>query len=763
MEENRLKIEELERKLHELISRQQSFLQECTSIKAEINRLKNASSSVKNDVAASASKTETCSVPASPIIVSTPSQVTPERKPLQPSKSNLEKFIGENLINKVGIIITILGVGWGVKYSIDNQLISPTTRMILGYLFSSGLLGLSFYLKKRYENYSAVLLSGSMAMMYFITYFAHSSYGIIGKFPAFGLMVLFTIYTVAESLRYNRSVIAHIGLVGAYAVPFLLSDGSGKVVILFTYMAIINMGILFIAFKRYWKSLYYSAFAFTWLICIGWMITSYQAALSTAGLGFLSFFFVLFITAMLAYKIYRKEAYVRTDTLMISLNTIFYYILCLFIADRFDNGPFIFTCLLIAFHAALAFVLSKRKDVDSKLVHHIYGLAIALLVVVIPIKLNNEWVTISWSILALALVWIASTKKINSFRNLFQAVIAIAFISLLHDWSLHYSIDWSGRASNIFPSVLNSHFASSLVVALLFAACAYILFVRNKNIAEQKNTWLTSLVRITTSFFVLIALYGTFYHEINHYWMQMRLGINDTIYENISAQTDKMFIHFRSVWIINYTLVFGAFVFLVLQRLSKSKSILTASYVSSNLIMLVFLSVGLLNLSWLRLDYMKPLPYASDWNLYIRYFSFAYASLLIWTCYRHARQSENKAQTIKAFDFLLHITCLWALSAELLHWRELLGSSAADKTGLSILWGAYSLMLIVVGILQKKSYLRIAAMVWLGITLIKLFFYDLSELSTLSKTVVLVILGVVLLIISFLYNKYKAKIFGDEE
>ncbi len=763
MEENHLKIEELERKLQDLIRRQQSFLQECTSIQAEINRLKNTSPSVRNDATVSAIKTETKSASASLIAPSIAKQVAPERKPQQHSKSNLEKFVGENLINKVGIIITILGVGWGVKYSIDNQLISPLTRMMMGYLFSAGLLGLSYYLKKKYENYSAVLLSGSLAMMYFITYFAHSSYGIIGKFPAFGLMVLFTIYTVSESLRYNRSVIAHIGLVGAYAVPFLLSDGSGKVIVLFTYMAIINSGILFIAFKRYWKSLYYSAFAFTWLICIGWMITSYQSALSITGLGFLSFFFVLFMTAMLAYKIYRKEEYVRTDTLMLALNTIIYYILCLFIADRFDNGPFIFTCLLIAFHAALAFVLSKRKDVDSKLVHHIYGLAIMLVAVAIPIKLNDEWVTISWSMLALVLVWIASTKQINSYRNLFQSVIVIAFISLLNDWNVHYSTDWSGRASHPFPSVLNFHFASSLAVALLFAGCTYVLFVRNKTIAEQKNSWQTSLLSISTSAFVLIALYGTFYHEINHYWMQKLNTEYNSDPWGIISQTDKMFIHFRNVWIINYTLLFGAFVFLILQRLSKSKLILAASYISSNVIMLVFLSIGLLNLSWLRVDYAKPLPYASDWNLYTRYFSFAYAALLLWTCYRYARTSENKAQTIKAFDFLLHVTCLWLLSAELLHWRELLGSAAADKTGLSILWGAYSLMLIVVGIVQKKSYLRIAAMAWLGVTLIKLFFYDLSELSTLSKTVVLVILGVVLLTISFLYNKYKATIFGDED
>jgi len=63
--------------------------------------------------------------------------------------------------------------------------------------------------------------------------------------------------------------------------------------------------------------------------------------------------------------------------------------------------------------------------------------------------------------------------------------------------------------------------------------------------------------------------------------------------------------------------------------------------------------------------------------------------------------------------------------------------------------------LIVLGIWRKKKYLRIGAIALFGITLIKLFFYDLSQLDTIAKTVVFISLGVLLLIISFLYHKYK--------
>ena len=136
----------------------------------------------------------------------------------------MEKFIGENLISLIGIVVLILGVGIGAKYAIDNNWISPLTRIIIGYAFAFGLVGLALKVKGKYHNFSSVLISGGMAAMYFLTYFAYSPYGLISQLGAFGLMVMFTIFTVAAAFFYSRQVIAHIGLVGAYAVPFLLSN-----------------------------------------------------------------------------------------------------------------------------------------------------------------------------------------------------------------------------------------------------------------------------------------------------------------------------------------------------------------------------------------------------------------------------------------------------------------------------------------------------------------------------------------------------------
>jgi len=215
---------------------------------------------------------------------------------VESARQNLEEFIGENLISKIGILILLVGIGIGVKYSIDNNLISPLTRIILGYAFGFGLTGLAIWIRRKYHNFSAVLLSGGMSAMYFVTYFAYSLYGLLGQSSAFGLMVMFTIATVTAALIYNRQVIAHIGLVGAYAIPFLLSDNSGNYAFLFSYMAILNAGVLIISIKRAWNPIFYTASGFTWAIFLGWYASKYSApehfhlALIFLGVFFLTFY-----------------------------------------------------------------------------------------------------------------------------------------------------------------------------------------------------------------------------------------------------------------------------------------------------------------------------------------------------------------------------------------------------------------------------------------------------------------------------------------
>ena len=181
-------------------------------------------------------------------------------------------------------------------------------------------------------------------------------------------------------------------------------------------------------------------------------------------------------------------------------------------------------------------------------------------------------------------------------------------------------------------------------------------------------------------------------------------------------------------------------------------------------VMLVFLAAGLYVLSDLREAYLSQFQgeYYDKGMFYliIRYISFVFPIGLILVSHLYIHLDFLKHDLSTIFEIAVHISIIWILSSELIHWLDIYGSTDEYKLGLSILWGAYSVMMIILGIWKHKKYLRIMAIVIFGLTLLKLFFYDVSHLDTIPKTILFVSLGILLLIISFLYNKYKHIISG---
>ncbi|MNR21280.1 hypothetical protein D3C85_1381730 [compost metagenome] len=183
------------------------------------------------------------------------------------------------------------------------------------------------------------------------------------------------------------------------------------------------------------------------------------------------------------------------------------------------------------------------------------------------------------------------------------------------------------------------------------------------------------------------------------------------------------------------------------------------------MVILSFLASGLYILSELRETYLNPEKYfvIGSFNIGIRYLAFVFFALLIVQLYQLQRSGLIKKDIRTMLDYVVYISILWMISSELINILELMRADGSYKLGLSILWGVYSLFLIGLGLAKNKKHLRIGAMALFGITLVKLFFYDIAYLSTISKTVVFVSLGVLLLIISFLYNKYKHLIIDENE
>lgn len=777
------RIDQLRERLDVLLSRQMQFSKEIEALRQDIKKIQASESieipskqNAKKDIPVFTEQSRPKPIEETPppqeTIASQPKveKQQPIQKPRR--KSDLEKFIGENLISKIGIIIIVIGVGIGAKYSIENDLISPLTRIILGYVVGLGLIGFGMRLKQNYENLSAVLVSGAISILYFITFFAHSFYELIPQGVSFALMVLFTVFAVVAAINYNKQVIALLGLVGAYAVPYLLSDDSGNIVLLFCYMSIINIGILVLAFKKYWKSLYYAAFSLTWLIYFTWYALSYSANTQfSIALIFLSVFFISFYLTFLAYKLLKKEQFKMGNIAVLLMNSFIFFGMGYALLSNHTTGYQllgVFALVNAGVHFMVCAIIYKKKLADNNIFYLVSGLVLVFLTIAIPVQLDGNWVTLLWVAEALLLFWIGRSKAIPIYERLSYPLMLLAFFSLLQDWTVVYGNYYYLNDEQLTP-FFNIQFLSSLFFTVGFGV---ILFLNNKKkaIAEEVKThWTTSLFNYVIPAIFLFALYNTFRIEIATYWNNLYMLSEITLipdgetYERTLKNAN--YSDLEVIWNILYTLFFMSTVALFNIKKLKHQVLGYINLGLNSLSILVYLIGGLYVLSEMRVRYLQPelTPYfeSGSINIWLRYVSYIFVAFIVYACYRYLKAAFMKQRFKIGFDYLLHITILWTLSSELLHWLDIVGVTQTYKLGLSILLGVYALSLIVLGIFSSKKHLRMGGIVLFGITLLKLFFFDLTTLDTIGKTIVFVVLGVLLLISSYLYTKYKDKILDE--
>jgi hypothetical protein len=701
-------------------------------------------------------------------------------------ESGWEKFIGENLINKIGIVMLVISVGIGAKYSIENDLISPLTRIILGYIAGLGLVAFGIKLKEKYNNFSAVLVSGAIAIMYFITFAAYSFYGLIPQTFTFGLMVLFTIFAVVAAINYNKQVIAHIGLVGAYTVPFLLSNDSGNANVLFAYMAVINAGILGIAFFKYWKPLYYSSFIFTWLIYAIWLMDESGNEDIDTVMIFASVFFILFYLIFLSYKLVKKEKFNIGDILLLLANSFIFYAIGYFALSEYSteitgirNHPFeqylgLFTLANAVIHFLVAGTVFKQKLGDRNLFYFVSGLVIVFITIAIPVQLDGNWVTLLWIAQAALLFWIGRMKQIKTYEWISYGVMIVAGMSLLHDWGMSIEHIYESETKAIgFSPFLNINFLTGILVTVALGLISYWNSKKDFPSTIVKDDFMRSLI----TFAINAALFGTLYMaiclEISAYFDQLSFlsarEITETGYDYTYNTTkyDGDLMKFKALWIINFTMLFLTVLSFINMKRIKNRTLGFVNIGINIAGVFAFLLIGLFVISLLRDSYISQVDveYYSrgGFHIAIRYISIGFAMALLFTTYRYIKEEFMNINLNLFFELILAVAALWILSSELVYWMTVANPTESYKLGLSIFWGVFSLILIAIGIWKSKKHLRIGAMILFAITLIKLFVYDISHLNTISKTIVFMSLGILLLIISFLYNKYKHVISDENE
>ena len=331
-------------------------------------------------------------------------------------QEEIEVSIGAKWVPRLGMIALVFGIGFFLKYAFEHYWIGPTGRVIFGLIGGTLLLFIGeFFQSKKYHTYARIFTGGGLLILYLSLWAAHKVYFLIDSILAFFLMCFLTVVSAFFSLRHNSLVVAFFTLIGGFITPFLIGPGDSPrisdLTFLFSYLAILDLGILSLAFFKKWKVLNLAGFLATALVYSLIKLDSFYYPLSLS-FFFLSLYFLIFILVSIIYNILRREFTFREDAYLIVLNTIFYYGFSYYLLKPdYHHLLGLFTFGLSLFYLLLADLSFIFNPKDKYLVLIFLGISAVFLATGIFQQLKFYWVTVFWTLEALSLVWVGTKIK----------------------------------------------------------------------------------------------------------------------------------------------------------------------------------------------------------------------------------------------------------------------------------------------------------------------------------------------------------------
>nr|WP_255726455.1 DUF2339 domain-containing protein [Microvirga sp. ACRRW] len=179
-----------------------------------------------------------------------------------PPRQGFEEKLGSRWAVWVGGVALALGGIFLVRYSIEQNLLTPQTRIVLGILFALALIGAGEWMRRRESRFDlpgipsahvpSVLTAAGTCTAFASAYAAYALYGLVGPGLTFVLLGLIAVLAMVAATLHGP-MLAALGLVGAIGSPFLVSSDSPQPWALVIYLTFVVLPAFGVARLRLWR------------------------------------------------------------------------------------------------------------------------------------------------------------------------------------------------------------------------------------------------------------------------------------------------------------------------------------------------------------------------------------------------------------------------------------------------------------------------------------------------------------------------------
>lgn len=723
---------------------------------------------------------------ASPVIASEPKPIFPQApaaptppppKPLSPppppkhsrTRAEWEALVGGKLLNRIGAFALILGVGFFLKYAFDNNWLSETMRVLIGAAIGAGLLVLGNRShRKGLQIFSQGLIGAGLAILYLSVYASFNFYHLVPQTAALVLMAGVTALAFWQAFVYDSIAISVLGWAGGFLTPVMLSTGTANEVGLFTYVALLSAGLLAVTLKKEaWVILEPLTLAGMYLVYFVWFADHYSENDFGLTVFFLTIFWGLFFGLDMLHALRPMATFNAPRQIVAGLNAALYYLgMAALFEDRHEQWTSAMTLALGAVYFLAMWAIKRRTSSEALTTIRLTLTAIILLVIATAIEFSGFKLIILLSLEALALLACGRRWRLSHVWQSGLALIGISVYALLFtNGALAY------QPISEFKLVLNQRFlAFAILAATCFAAARFMKTIEHRQ---------SQIVQISLHYAWCVLLFILFTVETNDIFAKLMLNTAGQAQAHLSSILGYTF---ATVWAFfalpvtlagmrqkMFPLLYSglailslALIWAVLQTLGQFKPLSDFALLINHrflLSMVLLAAAFFLMREASRFDKLAASP-GNELLLgkdrqrpaWLRWLLIGIPTIIILFVF-----ALFTAETRDYFDRDIFLMRRPDAPAE--HSQKIEQLRNLKQLSISGVWLLYSIALMVIGIWRREQGLRLLSIGIFGITILKIFLYDLSFLTTLYRIFAFLGLGLILLLVSYLYQKCKTIIF----